>query len=60
LKRRGDLLTRAGRHAQARTAYADALAAIESLPDWLRDSPDSVALAAELARLAAPQPPSSS
>ncbi len=60
LKRRGDLLSRAGRHAQALEAYAAALAAVERLPQWLRDSPDSVALAAELARLTSANPPSSS
>jgi tetratricopeptide (TPR) repeat protein len=53
LKRRGDLLARAGRGAEARAAYAAALAAIAALPDWLRDAPDTSALAAELARLSA-------
>lgn len=60
LKRRGDLLTRAGRDDEARATYAAALAAVQSLPEWLRDSPDSLALAAELARLATLHPPSSS
>lgn len=59
LKRRGDLLARAGRAAEARAAYTSALGALQSLPDWLRDSPDAVALAAELARLASPPSPSS-
>lgn len=48
LKRRGDLLTRAGRHAEARAAYAEALAAIAALPEWLRQSPDTAQLAATL------------
>lgn len=60
LKRRGDLLARAGRTREARAAYASALAALQSLPEWLRDSPDAVALAAELTRLASPPSPSSS
>ena len=50
LKRRGDLLARAGRTAEARAAYAAALAAIAALPDWLRESPDTTRLVAELAR----------
>ncbi len=54
LKRRGDLLARAGRAAPARAAYLDALAAIASLPDWLRDSPETHRLAAELRLLTAP------
>jgi tetratricopeptide (TPR) repeat protein len=52
LKRRGDLLARAGRVREARTAYAEALAAIAMLPKWLRESPDTAELIAELARLA--------
>ncbi len=55
LKRRGDFLTRAGRNAEARSAYAAALAAIAALPAWLRESPDTVRLAAELAQLTAPR-----
>ena len=51
LKRRGDLLARAGRVREARRFYADALAAIASLPEWLRESPDTLQLTAELARL---------
>jgi tetratricopeptide (TPR) repeat protein len=51
LKRRGDLLARAGRASEARAAYASALAAIAGLPQWLRESPDMVRLATELARL---------
>ncbi len=58
LKRRGDLLRRAGRGPEARAAYAAALAAISSLPPWLRESPESAALANELANLA--RAPSSS
>lgn len=48
LKQRGDLLRRAGREREAHDAYASALAAIAALPDWLRESPDTVRLAAEL------------
>ncbi len=51
LKRRGDLLLRAGRIAESRAAYASALAAVASLPAWLRDSPESVRLTAELTLL---------
>ncbi|MDO8542774.1 MAG: tetratricopeptide repeat protein [Opitutaceae bacterium] len=51
LKRRGDVLMHAGRIAEARAAYGAALAAINSLPAWLRESPDSATLATELARL---------
>lgn len=54
LKRRGDLLARARRDHDARAAYVAALAAIAALPDWLRDSPDTVRLADELTRLARP------
>jgi tetratricopeptide (TPR) repeat protein len=50
-KRRGDLLARAGRMKEARNAYADALAAIAALPGWLRESPDTTQLIAELTRL---------
>jgi tetratricopeptide (TPR) repeat protein len=56
LKRRGDLLARAGRKPEARAAYAAALAAIAALPSWLRDSPDLAHLAAELTRLSAAAP----
>ncbi len=56
LKRRGDVLARAGRASAARAAYAAALAAIAGLPDWLRDSPETHRLAAELRLLS--QPPS--
>ena len=52
LKRRGDLLFRAGRSSEARASYLAALAAIHALPDWLRASPDTKQLAAELTRLA--------
>ncbi|MBL9187405.1 MAG: hypothetical protein JNK23_08015 [Opitutaceae bacterium] len=55
-KRRGDLLARAGRATEARTAYTAALAAIAALPEWLRTSPDTARLAAELTDLAAPRP----
>ena len=52
LKRRGDLLTRAGRAGEARAAYAEALVAIAKLPSWLRESAATAELVAELARLA--------
>lgn len=50
LKRAGDILARGGRPEDARSAYAAALAALETLPDWLRESPDVAALAADLRR----------
>jgi tetratricopeptide (TPR) repeat protein len=56
LKRRGDLLFRAGRSSEARAAYLAGLAAIQALPDWLRASPDTKQLAAELTRLASHVP----
>jgi tetratricopeptide (TPR) repeat protein len=51
LKRRGDLFARAGRDREARATYVSALAAIAALPAWLRESPDTARLAAELAQL---------
>lgn len=54
LKRRGDLLSRAGRAAEARAAYASALAAVDALPAWLRASPDTARLTLELRTLCAP------
>jgi len=51
LKRKGDLLSRAGHKAEARTAYTSALDALAALPTWLRDSPENLALATELKRL---------
>ena len=51
LKRRGDLLARAGRPREARDAYAAALAAVTALPDWLRASPATASLESELRRL---------
>lgn len=54
LKRRGDLLSRAGRAAEARAAYTAALAAVDALPEWLRASPDTARLALELRTLCAP------
>jgi tetratricopeptide (TPR) repeat protein len=51
LKRRGDLLARAGREREARATYVSALAAIAALPTWLRESPDTARLAAELTQL---------
>jgi tetratricopeptide (TPR) repeat protein len=57
-RRRGDVLLRAGRPPEARTAYAAALAALGALPDWLRDSPESASLTQELATLSHPAPSS--
>ncbi|HEY0945992.1 MAG TPA: hypothetical protein VGD81_12025 [Opitutaceae bacterium] len=51
LKRRGDLLASAGRHADAQQTYTAALVALRTLPDWLRATPEIAALDAELARL---------
>ena len=51
LKRRGDLLVRAGRGREALHSYTEALAAIAALPAWLRESPDTLQLVAELTRL---------
>lgn len=48
LKRRGDVLARAGRAAEAREAYRAALTAIAALPEWLRNSPATRQLIAEL------------
>jgi tetratricopeptide (TPR) repeat protein len=48
LKRRGDILSRAQRPAEARAAYAAAMAEVERLPAWLRESPDAIRLAAQL------------
>ena len=50
-KRRGDLLAAAGHIAQARAAYADALAAITRLPSWLRSSEATLQLTAQLSAL---------
>jgi tetratricopeptide (TPR) repeat protein len=50
LKRRGDILSRAVRTREAEAAYAAALEAIATLPAWLRESPDTQRLAAELTR----------
>ncbi|WP_414660244.1 tetratricopeptide repeat protein [Horticoccus sp. 23ND18S-11] len=58
LKRRGDVLARAGRIQEARASYAAALAAIAALPDWLRASPPTVKLAEELSRITAVRPTS--
>ncbi|HEX2854560.1 MAG TPA: tetratricopeptide repeat protein [Opitutaceae bacterium] len=54
LKRRGDVLALVGRDQEARAAYRAAVAAVEALPDWLRNSPETLRLAAELTRLCAP------
>jgi tetratricopeptide (TPR) repeat protein len=53
LKRRGDLLTRAGRIHDARATYRSALTAIHNLPDWLAASPETQQLLAELTHLTA-------
>lgn len=58
LRRRGDALLRAGRQPEARAAYGAALAALAALPDWLRESPESVKLATELATLSHSAPSS--
>ena len=50
LKRRGDVLARSARPVEARLAYRQAIAAIEALPEWLRLSPATQALAASLIR----------
>jgi|GEM_PF-2783990 len=51
-QRRGDILTQAKRPAEARRAYADALASIARLPDWLRTSEPTQNLIAQLTALA--------
>jgi predicted Zn-dependent protease len=51
LKRRGDLLARAGRRSEARAAYSAAVTAISALPDWLQQSPDTARLLGELRQL---------
>lgn len=56
LKRRGDILARAGRTREAEAAYDAARTAIDALPDWLRDSPDTRRLASELTRLTSTRP----
>lgn len=54
LKRRGDVLALAGREQEARAAYHAALVAVLALPAWLRNTPETLRLAGELARLAGP------
>ena len=56
LKRRGDILTSAGRRSEAKQAYEAALLAIASLPAWLANSPDTTRLSTELIRLATTPP----
>lgn len=56
LKRRGEILASAGRTTEAREAFRLALAAIASLPAWLRESPATVQLTTELNRLLSSQP----
>lgn len=56
LKRAGDLLARAGRLREARESYARARSAITALPEWLRQSPDTLRLLAELERLSTAGP----
>ena len=53
LKRRGDVLARAGRVTDARAAYAAAAAAIAALPAWLQQSPETARLLGELRQLVA-------
>jgi tetratricopeptide (TPR) repeat protein len=54
LKRCGDLLTSLGRLTEARAAYADALTALNRLPEWLRASEPTKLLAAQLSALMSP------
>lgn len=54
LKRRGDILSAAGRRTEGRAAYGQALAAIAALPEWLRTTPETLRTAQDLARLTAP------
>lgn len=56
LRRKGDLFTRAARPGEARAAYAAALAAAATLPDWLRHSPEIVTFVRELSSLAPATP----
>jgi len=53
--RRGDILFQANRGPEARIAYAEALAAIDRLPDWLRRSECTQQLIAQLTPLATSQ-----
>ncbi len=48
LARRGEILERAGREAEARAAYLEALRALESLPAARRDTPAMTALEGKL------------
>ncbi|MEI8089812.1 MAG: tetratricopeptide repeat protein [Opitutaceae bacterium] len=50
-RRRGDILVQANKLPEARRAYADALAAIERLPDWLRRSESTQQLIAQITAL---------
>lgn len=54
LRRRGDLFARAGRMQEARASYVAALGSLNSLPEWLRASPEVMRLAADLQRLSTP------
>jgi tetratricopeptide (TPR) repeat protein len=56
LKRRGDILAHAGRAREAEVAYTAARSALDALPDWLRDSPDTRRLASELTQLTSSHP----
>jgi hypothetical protein len=51
LIRRGDLLVRASRPAEAAVAYREALQAVVALPEWLRESPETVSLISRLQAL---------
>jgi tetratricopeptide (TPR) repeat protein len=50
LRRRGDILQRAGRRAEAANSYRAALAAAASLPAWTQQAPATRALIADLQR----------
>ncbi len=51
-RRRGDILMQANRINEARRSYADALAAIDRLPDWLRSGAPTQQLITQLTALA--------
>lgn len=58
-RRRGAILEKAGRWAEARFSYEKALAAIDRLPPWLRRSSEVVSLSTELHHLISECPPPS-
>ncbi len=55
LKRRGDILAAVGRTREAAAAYLAARDALATLPAWLRESPETANLSAELDRLTSHQ-----